>query len=484
MKKTKTAAFLFAVFFVLALAACSPGGKISDNSKNPAELDAEDAARPYYDILGARDFYGDTFTVLDSNPIPHLFMNFPEEGEINGEPINDALYLRDSFIEEKYGVNIEYIKITNGNGRAVLEKSVRAGEDKYDLIVSPLIGPALDSLSTGNVLSNLIDAPYLSLQSPWWSKMIYDNMQFNDRLYYMGGDIFVTSYSLAPAAMVFNKKLVQDHGIKENLYELVFEGKWTLDVVARLVKDTDMDLNQDGKMLIGDDFYGFVCLRDRTNTLLWLAGLGVKFSTVEEDMIKVELTSPENLDKIDKLAGIMTPIEYGGLAGYGIDRPFKENRAIFVSHALEMPRMYLRDMEDDYGILPMPKYDEKQESYISALNPWVSGFVAIPMNADVDKSAFLMEAMGYAGYEMLRPAVYDITLKAKGARDEESERIIDIILETAYLDINYIYNFGGTCDILNDTIMNKKPLVSAYEKKETAMQKEIAKFIEAMSQND
>ena len=483
MKTKKIMIILLAIFSIAFSAACSLENPISNENAGFSEEVSENAEKSRYEILGERDFYGDTFTILDSNPIPNLFTNFPEDGEITGEPVNDALYARDAFIEEKFGVKIEYVKITGGNGRSVLEKSVRAGEDKYELIVSPLMGPALDSLSTSNVLQNLVGAPYLSLQSPWWSKMIFENIQFNGTLYYTGGDIFLTSYSLAPAAMVFNKKLLQDYGIKENLYDLVFEGNWTIDVFERLIKDKDMDLNQDGKMVIGEDFFGFQCLMDRTNTALWLAGLGMKFSAATNDSISVELTSPENIEKIDRLTNMIKPASIGIIA-QNIADPFKEGKAIFFSHALEAPRMYLRDMEDDYGILPMPKYDEKQDTYVSALNPWVSGFVAIPLNADIDKSAFLMEAMGYAGYETLRPAVYDITLKAKGARDEESERIIDIILETAYLDINYIYNFGKTIDVLNDTVMNKKPFVSAYEKSETAMQKEIDKFIEAMLKND
>jgi len=141
-------------------------------------------------------------------------------------------------------------------------------------------------------------------------------------------------------------------------------------------------------------------------------------------------------------------------------------------------------MESEYGILPMPKWDEKQETYVSFLNAWGSGFVAIPQNADIEKSAFITEAMAYAGHEYLRDPVYEISFKAKGTRDAESERMIDIIFETSYMDLNGIYNFGGSYEIVRDVIIEKKPLISSYESRETAIQKAADNFIGVMSNED
>jgi len=276
---------------------------------------------------------------------------------------------------------------------------------------------------------------------------------------------------------------MQDHGIQDNLYQLVFDGKWTLDEFERITKDKNIDLNNDGRMTALDDFYGYVGQYNTVTAGFWLAGLGLKFSTVADDMINVDLTSPHNLSRIDKLTNMLEKTDYVEQNDI-IDKTFKEGRALFLPHCLITPQLFLRDMEGDYGILPMPKYDEQQETYISFMNAWSSGFVAIPSTANAEKSAFLMEAMAYAGYETLRRPVYDITLKTKGARDEESERVIDIIIETAYLDINSVYNFGGSCDILRDTVMDKKPFVSSYEQAEPRIQRDIDSFIETMSEEN
>ena len=149
---------------------------------------------------------------------------------------------------------------------------------------------------------------------------------------------------------------------------------------------------------------------------------------------------------------------------------------MFLATCMIVPT-WLRGMADDFGILPQPKWDENQKSYVSYLNGWGNGYVGIPANADIDKSAFVTEAMAYAGYEMLREPVYEITLSAKVSRDEESARIIDIIIETAFADLGSVYNFGGTQDIIVQAILNNKDFVSAYEKNEPKIQKDIEKFI-------
>ena len=481
---------MFFMIVCLALTACS-SNDTSSNDGNKVEFaqstaditeEVTEPAISYYEILGKKDFGGETFTILDANDYPGSVINFAEDG-ITGEPINDALYERDTFIEEKYGVNIEYIQISNANsGCNTLEKSILAEENTYDLVVSTLLGATLDRLSTCNVLYNLTDAPYLSLTSPYWSKLIYENIMFNNKLYYTGGDIFLPSYTNSPGLTVFNKKLLQDYGIENNLYDLVFKGKWTIDILENLTKDMDIDLNGDDKMTAEEDFFGLLFQYNAMNMAIFLAGIGGKYSEIIDNTINVNLNSDNNLNKIDKLANWLEKPNYTDQENPR--EAFKENRVLFLVTTMSKPKVSLRNMESEYGILPMPKWDEHQATYVSYMNGWSSGFIAIPQNVDIEKSAFLTEAMAYAGYEKLRRPVYDISLKTKAARDEESERIIDIIIETAYMDLNGVYNFGGSYDIVRNAVMDKTPFSSEYAKIESRIQGDIDKFINSISGNN
>jgi len=107
--------------------------------------------------------------------------------------------------------------------------------------------------------------------------------------------------------------------------------------------------------------------------------------------------------------------------------------------------------------------------------------VGIPQNVDIERTAFIVEAMAYAGYKTLREPVYEISFKAKGSRDTESERMIDIIFETVYMDLNGIYNFGNSYDIVCDAVIYKKPFMSSYEARATSIEKAIDDFIKVIS---
>jgi len=476
----KSIAIILLLCMIISVISCSTttdnssGGQ--DLSTSETGLETEVTTESYYVTLGERNFEGDTFTILDANWNPSICHNFPDEAGMTGEPINDSMYARDLMIEEKYGVNIEYIMISDGNkGSIALDKAVRAGETLYDMAIAPAQGNCFEKLAVDNILANLIDTPYLSLQSPWWSKLIHDNLQYDNKLFFTGGDI-VPSMAQAPAVTFVNLDLLKDHNIENNLYELVFDGKWTIDVLESITKDKNIDVNQDNSMNSLDDFFGLISQFNTVTVNAYCAGIGMQLSTVTPNNdIVLDLDSPLAINKIERLTNLIKEVNYSDQESV-IDHTFRSGNALFLVHFMVSLPMYMREMDYEYGILPMAKYDEKQESYISFVNAWMSGFVAIPQTADLDKSGFMMEAMAYASYELIRPNIYEITYKDKISRDSESAQIIDIIIETCYLDLNSVYNFGGSHEVILKTIINKEPFISNYEKQTGAIQKSIDNF--------
>ena len=469
-------AFLMSMIFIPSCSnndelAPTGEGQPSLVSDSPSEEITEES---YYDKLGSRDFEGDSFVILHVGERSGMFYSGEE---FTGEPIKDASLTRDRLIEDLYNVKIEYVYRDYETLSNVLQSSAATGEHLYDMVIASII--TLSSPAQNNLLHNMASMPYLSLDSPWWSKLIFENMTFNGKLFSTAGDIFPGMY-MAPAAMYVNRKLLQDHGITENLYDLVFSGKWTFEVLERLTKDMDMDLNQDGKMRDIDDFFGFIHQNHTLSSNMFCAAVGLKLSTIRDNAIALDLTSQNAIEKIERLSDFFKQINYSGVNDIITDT-FHGGKAIFLAHYLESSFLFLRDMEDDYGILPMPKYDEAQQSYISLLNPWNSSSVGVPLLVDPDKVGFLMEAMGYASYDLIRPNVYELTLKTKFARDSDSARVIDLIIETSYLDLNCVYDFGGSTESVRNAIFDKKPLVSAIEAKEGTIQKAIDKFIDNIS---
>lgn len=157
---------------------------------------------------------------------------------------------------------------------------------------------------------------------------------------------------------------------------------------------------------------------------------------------------------------------------------FISNQALFdfnEFHAIEQ----LRQMDTDFGILPIPLLDSSQESYYHTINPYVGSVLCVPIdNSDLDRTGYILDALGAESKNELTPAYYEVYLKTKGARDDDSEAIIDLVLGTLKYDLGYMYNWGNIGSFTLDTVNAKSSdLSSKYEKIEKTVEKELAKAV-------
>ena len=147
----------------------------------------------------------------------------------------------------------------------------------------------------------------------------------------------------------------------------------------------------------------------------------------------------------------------------------------------------LRGMETDFGIIPCPKLDKAQEKYITYNEPNAGTGISIPRTAgNPERTGMILEDLSAESRYTLQPAYYEINLRGKYARDDESQEMIDIILSNTAHDIGYIYNFGNyaalTCHRYGRDM--KVEWVSKFEASEVKMQNDINKLIEAVEKLD
>ena len=158
---------------------------------------------------------------------------------------------------------------------------------------------------------------------------------------------------------------------------------------------------------------------------------------------------------------------------------FSSNRVAFGWCRLYMiPR--LRGMDADFGILPIPKiYEANDTIYYSTVNVHTACALSIPITAqDLDRTAIIMEALSAESKYTLVPAYYDVSLKTKHSRDDESSEMLDIILSNRVLDIGDVYNFADFgIEFYRRAIANDRNLASFYEKYEGRVNKELDKLI-------
>jgi hypothetical protein len=105
--------------------------------------------------------------------------------------------------------------------------------------------------------------------------------------------------------------------------------------------------------------------------------------------------------------------------------------------------------------------------------------VSIPTGGDDDeRTSTIIEALAYGGYKYITPAYYDIALKSKYARDEESSEMLDIILAGRSADLGYIDGYGGVMDAIRNNINGRKrEFASAIDKAEGKILNDIGKAI-------
>jgi hypothetical protein len=159
---------------------------------------------------------------------------------------------------------------------------------------------------------------------------------------------------------------------------------------------------------------------------------------------------------------------------------FDQGRALFAFSKIEYIVNTYRYGEVDYGILPLPKYDEAQDTYRTFAH---ETFLCVPVTTpDTDRTSVIVEAMSAEGYKQITPAFYEIVLKEKLANDPETVQMLEIINDNRAISFAYIYDnwegFGHLFSaIFSWTGNNKRDYTSYYESRLPSAQKRLEKIV-------
>ena len=499
----KITAVLFVIFMLAGIiASCDSGSPenipVGGGDQNPGGEDSpqEGSGEPVNekllpDLPADADFNGYVFTVLahkeeSDDWITEVPREILAEVENTDDPINDAVYKRNEMLKERYNIDFAVVANNYGEEHTVLSKAVKAGDDIYDAVI--MFNNNVPTVVNGGLLTNVANLPYVDLGKPWWDPAV-NSMSIDNKNYLLGGDMLILDNE-ATNALVFNKELMATLGM-ELPYNTVKEGKWTMDKMDEMIRGAAVDLNGDGKMTPEEDRWGFVCYRDTMHALL-VSGGGLLADKNSDDIPYMVFAEPKNLTVLDKVMDIMynkddvlniqSDIADSGTASSNWLRAyhnaFEENRSLFQWVRMRVVEKF-RGMEAEFGIIPLPKFDDNQSNYRSVVNPYTGVLLGVPKTAgDLERTSVILEAIAAESRYTLQPAYYDVVLTRKFARDAESEEMLDIIFSSRVYDIGAVYAFGNSfIDLI--TLCNKsdRNISSYYEKRQGAMEKDINKVI-------
>ena len=468
---------LAAALAVCAFAACggSPAEApaVPDAAGTAAEPDGSGAGRPE-DGGVLSSFEKRTIqpvTILTSNNINSTIhiLTSPEE-ESAGDIVNDALADRDRQLEEYFSSEIVWKTApTDGDLEGIFRSDVLAGDDTFDFMIGAVNNVSVPVFNK-QLCRNLTDLPHIDLPSPWWSRNVMENFIYNGSHCMLVGE-FSPRNMLAGNMLIFNIKMRESLGLPSP-YDMVRDGSWTYDRFKDIVKGVGSDLNGNGKADYGDIF-GLAC--DSTTAHSFYFGMG---GTLTDREMKAAVTETKSVSVLEDLQNFFagSDVDCASYAKntYLPNEEFMDGNVLFNCMVI-IDLSTFRDTETDYGVVPLPKYDEAQSGYISLGNTNVIAAVTIPVTVPddrIDSLGLFIEAMTKLSHYVSVPEAYEATLLTKETRDEESVEMLRVVTESLTFDFGYVYNIGGIRELLVSVVYKGKPLLSSYEKISGRIEKE------------
>ena len=133
-------------------------------------------------------------------------------------------------------------------------------------------------------------------------------------------------------------------------------------------------------------------------------------------------------------------------------------------------------MEDEFGILPMPKLNSAQSEYISSVDSKNATVLMIPNTEKADDElGVVIQALAELSEEKLKDAFYYKCLKYRDFIDSESAESLDIIFANRRYDLGDIYG-----DLLGNPANAYTYLDKDIENRISKMESEIQNKIDAV----
>ena len=489
MKKfTRTLALLLcAVLTFSVFAACEDTTTAtSDSASNPAAESTEtnestfDDTKGFYGYEGVpegTDYDGQVVRVLTLAGYQIKPEDNPSYSEENMTAVLTSASESTRLVEQLLNVKVEEEGISTGSrygGPFYKRVQSDAMSDTADyLFIMPALTEAAMLASDGLLydLNTLVN-----LENPWWCKEFNEAVTIAGKTYFASSDITTVSVA-STMCIIFNKEIEKKYELAkgygyDSLYAMVDAKAWTQDVMYEMSKKVYEDTNENN-ICDPEDLCG---VSAQNNVIYWtLRSGGVNVCTLDDDGYPVLTVKSERstalINKVqefcqDPAGGMIIADDWKTENESPAVQTFIDGRCLFFFNALSAMDA-VRSMEDDFGVLPCPMYDDTQDNYTNNVGAWTSNCVAIPTSVheeDLELAVQFIESLGAVSRKLLTPTYFEQTLQYQISRDDESMRMLDLINNNRAPDLSEMYRWGKMMQTIAD--LRKAPLgtfVSAYD---------------------
>ncbi len=464
-----------------------PGASSDDgNTPPPADTPSDTSAQSSLPDL---NFNNTVITTLYWDDVER--QEFFAEGE-NADNVNDAIWARNLAVEEQLGVTLEYIGTPGNVDHCAdflnkLKNSFSSGEQLYNITAAHSRTGAV--VAAGGMGADLldIDDSYLDFDNPWWPSTMVDTATIGNSMYFVSGDISTNTLHFM-YGVYYNADIVTDRGLDDPT-ELALAGTWTLDKMIAMTDNMYEDLNQNSTSDFGD-FFGLSTLFYHADAFYSAAGM----TWIDKDTDgSLKLSEDFASEKSITLAQKLTDWFASGVCftknnNNNVNQMFADGNVLFTQN-----RIYIADNQHNSGlhdatftycVVPCPKYDEAQERYYTTVgNPFtLYGIMAGSKNQDI--STAVLECLGYHGYNLTTPAIFEVNMKYKYSAGDKTSQCFDLIRSNIVFDLGRIFgeNLNKMSEIWSKACINGQGWASSAKSQSKILTRAVKNLNDTLGQ--
>lgn len=474
------------------------------------------------DDLPSLNYQNDEISVLNWNAEN---LEFDVE-QITADNVSNAIYDRNGEIERR--LNVE-LKFTTEEGDvkhmkpfvALVQRVYDAKTHDFDLIAS--YSRTEGMLAIQGYLEDLktIEGSYINLEKPWWPDNVINTVSIADSMYFISGDISPNVLHQMQV-LYFNKSLLnqywntaaegkgftsdRDENNKEivspaarMIYEMAYNGTWTIDELINLTRGADgsgtfKDSGTVPNAEDVDDQYGFTSTGYQIDSFYTGSNLRLieHVSTGEVLIVSPDYGSFKTVKLVDKLGKWFA--ERNAYADNNENdaniwiRPWNKGKAMFVAQRAHGVKNL--DVEWDYGVMPMPKYDAKQANYYTCMgNPFTLYGIFKGLDDLGDRKATLvqmtaiLECWASETYRLVTPEVFEVNMQLKYADTQYETDMFEIVRSSVVFDLGRIFanDMAFMSELPSRCAVNNASWASTYGAYKRSLDTKLEKIVERLA---
>lgn len=153
-------------------------------------------------------------------------------------------------------------------------------------------------------------------------------------------------------------------------------------------------------------------------------------------------------------------------------RMFADGRSLFASSSTYLVQS-LRGMDADYGIIPYPTFTEGNP-YSARVTGGIP--IAVPVTVpDPEMASVVMEALACEYQNNVMPNYYDMVVREKATRDDESREMLKTIYDNRFVDLGDSIWMSMTRSQYESLFVQKS---NTFASKTVSIEKQINKILQ------